>query len=221
MVARRRWARAQWPPADSGLADERRQRVTQDAAHRGECRPIVANVGNSAPAAASSTASTSGAANGCCPAIASYITSASPHRSKEGCGVTPASASGARYRGVPTSRSDTVTVDSGSAVRTTSRRARAANGIPVGARSEAPLSNAKPKSSNFGRPSTVKPMLLGFTSRCSTPASCTRSRTSARTIPSSIAFTNETGPRRSQSRSVPPRRYSTINIGVPRHCSVP
>ena len=80
---------------------------------------------------------------------------------------------------------------------------------------------ASPKSSSFGAPSAVNPMLLGLMSPCRNPFACRAARASARVATTDTASAGAMGLSRSRSSSVPPERYSTIRNGRPRQVSTP
>ncbi len=132
-----------------------------------------------------------GRSNGPRPSTAAYSVAPSDHRSEAGVALPPRTRSGAVNPGVPTTMSACVMPGSSANV-------------------------AMPKSLSTARPSAEISTLLGFTSRCSTPAACAVSRALSSRAPSSAACSGGSGPSSAMtcSRDRPPMNSMMIH-GLP------
>ncbi len=125
--------------------------------------------------------------NGELPSTAAYSSTPSDHRSDSGPGVRPSARSGARNSGEPITS-------------------------PVIVRAELPSTMAIPKSVSTTRPSLASSTLAGFTSRCSTPASCAARSADSTSAPMCAARCGGNGPSASRSSASEMPRTSSITI---------
>ncbi|MCF0088562.1 hypothetical protein B0E37_03637 [Streptomyces sp. MH192] len=111
----------------------------------------------------------------------------SDHRSVAGPGVRPSACSGARYSGEPTTS-------------------------PVRVSAVSPWTMAMPKSVRITRSSWLRRTLAGFTSRCSTPASCAERSAASTSAPMRAASRGVNAP--SEAMSSPSERPRTNSITI-------